>query len=216
MGLQRGTAGCDYGTGSGLSATLARSRNRRSGSEADDPLACGGCHNASRRTDHTACALSWWSGKNGRLAQSVAILGKLDDRCRSGGQDRSVTQHADLQRDRCHTEQRRLPLWQRTALHFTLYRPHSKTVRASLAVRPAARARPADAQPNGKRPERPSANCKGLDRSWTTQGSCLHRQARAPIRAGWPWHAQESTGRETITSPTSRFGPAAVFERGAV
>jgi len=99
---------------------------------------------------------------------------------------------------------------------FTLYRPHSKTVRASLAVRPAARARPADAQPNGKRPERPSANCKGLDRSWTTQGSCLHRQARAPIRAGWPWHAQESTGRETITSPTSRFGPAAVFERGAV
>jgi hypothetical protein len=64
-------SGCNYGTGSGFSATLARSRNRRPRSEADDPLARGGCHDASRRTDHAACALSgsWavrWSGATWR------------------------------------------------------------------------------------------------------------------------------------------------------
>src|SRR5438067_9602243 len=49
----------------GWQQELARSRNRRSRSEADDPFARGGCHDASKRTDHTACALSWWCCKNG-------------------------------------------------------------------------------------------------------------------------------------------------------
>src|SRR5262249_20500151 len=48
-----------------FSATLARSRNRGSRSEADDSHASGGCHDASRRTDHTTCAFSWWCCKNG-------------------------------------------------------------------------------------------------------------------------------------------------------
>lgn len=87
----------DNGTGPGFSATLARFHNRRSRPEADGPLTRGGCHDTSKRTDHTACALSWWCYKNGYLAESVAILGKLDDRYRSSEQDRPVTRHPNLQ-----------------------------------------------------------------------------------------------------------------------
>jgi DNA invertase Pin-like site-specific DNA recombinase len=94
--LQPGTAGCDHGTGAGFSATLARSGHRRSGPEADDPLARRGCHDGPQSRDHTASTLSWWCGKNSHLAQSVAILGRLDDGCRSSGQDRPAARCTDL------------------------------------------------------------------------------------------------------------------------